>query len=255
MLTTPLLDSGTGSLHAPGRPSPSLAPSALIIATEDSIESSRSPRWSWSSCSRRRCSAAARDCFTLPDGLRRHWRLQRSSSLPRTRLNRLGLRDGRGLHAHDAAVRQRHGIASRSRTAFAVIGAFRRSSSLPRTRLNRLGLRDGRDLHAHDAAARQRHQVPTRRLADRDRGDVFCGIITVVIFTVCCTLYVLQQWPLASAMLLTTARPSGTASAIIARPSRSRTNSRALLRSRCGGCGCLAPRRAAADGSTGASVL
>ena len=26
MLTTPLLDSGTGSLHAPGRPSPSLAP-------------------------------------------------------------------------------------------------------------------------------------------------------------------------------------------------------------------------------------
>ena len=105
MLTTPLLDSGTGLLRDPGRPSPSL-------------------------------------------------RLQRSSSLPRNRLNRPGPRDGRDRHAHDAATRQRHGIASRSRTAFAVILRLQRSSSPPRNRLHRLGLRDVRDLNAHDAAAR-----------------------------------------------------------------------------------------------------
>ena len=57
MLTTPLLDSGTGLLHAPERPT------AVIL------------------------------------------RLQRSSSPPRNRLHRLGLRDVRDLNAHDAAAR------------------------------------------------------------------------------------------------------------------------------------------------------
>ena len=89
-------------------------------------------------------------------------RLQRSSSLPRNRLHRLGLRDVRDLNAHDAAVRQRHTVTSRSRTAFIVILRLPRSSSLPRNRLHRLGPRDGRGLHARDAALRQRQGTASR---------------------------------------------------------------------------------------------
>jgi len=42
--------------------------------------------------------------------------------------HRLGVRDGRDLHVHDAALHDRHGIASRSRTALPSL-RFQRLSS------------------------------------------------------------------------------------------------------------------------------